>query len=257
MTGVDGLYGRSATYESIVGAVDTVAAAAGADLGRHHPAVPAGDALGHLRADRLPRVVPRPHGLGPRVPGERKDHAELLRRTEATRTAGRCSRRPTSSCARRPAIRSTRPIGHAARGRPDLRDRRLLLPPRAQPRPVPHAVVPDARVRLRGRPRGARAHRDDWLGRGLDLLTDLGPRRESVVANDPFFGRPGRMLAADQRAEELKFELVTPVLADRRRRPSRRPTATSTTSASPSTSRPPTASWPTAPASHSASTASR
>jgi seryl-tRNA synthetase len=32
-----------------------------------------------------------------------------------------------------------------------------------------------------------------------------------VVANDPFFGRVGRILADNQRAETLKFEIVTPI----------------------------------------------
>ena len=31
-----------------------------------------------------------------------------------------------------------------------------------------------------------------------------------VTANDPFFGRGGRLLARSQRDEELKFEFVTP-----------------------------------------------
>jgi hypothetical protein len=30
------------------------------------------------------------------------------------------------------------------------------------------------------------------------------------VANDPFFGRVGRMLAVNQQAEKLKYELVAP-----------------------------------------------
>jgi len=62
-----------------------------------------------------------------------------------------------------------------------------------------------------GTPDGARAHRDEWIGRGLDVLGSLGLDVEPVVANDPFFGRPGRMLAANQRIEELKYEIVTPV----------------------------------------------
>ncbi len=62
-----------------------------------------------------------------------------------------------------------------------------------------------------GTPDGARAHRDRWIERGLETLTGLGLPVSSVIANDPFFGRPGRMLAANQRNEELKFELVTPV----------------------------------------------
>jgi seryl-tRNA synthetase len=67
-----------------------------------------------------------------------------------------------------------------------------------------------------GTPDGARAHRDDWIDRGLDVLNGLGLDATPVVANDPFFGRPGRMLAANQRSEELKFELVVPVFASGR-----------------------------------------
>ncbi|MCX4778467.1 hypothetical protein [Streptomyces sp. NBC_01264] len=47
---------------------------------------------------------------------------------------------------------------------------------------------------------------DGWL-RGLGLATEV------IAASDPFFGRPGRLVAAVQRAEELKWE-VTTELAD-------------------------------------------
>ncbi len=64
-----------------------------------------------------------------------------------------------------------------------------------------------------GTPDGARTHRDQWVERGTEVLSGLGLAVEAVVANDPFFGRPGRMLAANQRSEELKIELVAPVFA--------------------------------------------
>lgn len=57
----------------------------------------------------------------------------------------------------------------------------------------------------------ALAHRDYWLGRALELLGDLGLLVESVEANDPFFGRAGRLLAAGQVEKELKFEVVAPL----------------------------------------------
>ena len=50
--------------------------------------------------------------------------------------------------------------------------------------------------------------RDGWLTRAVDLLRRLGLEPAPAVATDPFFGRVGRMLAANQRAQELKFELV-------------------------------------------------
>jgi seryl-tRNA synthetase len=37
-----------------------------------------------------------------------------------------------------------------------------------------------------------------------------------VPANDPFFGRRGRLLAATQREQSLKFELVVPITSAER-----------------------------------------
>jgi seryl-tRNA synthetase len=62
-----------------------------------------------------------------------------------------------------------------------------------------------------GTPDGAVAHRDRWLEQGQALLRALGLEVEAVVANDPFFGRTGRLLAANQRTKELKYELVAPI----------------------------------------------
>ncbi len=64
-----------------------------------------------------------------------------------------------------------------------------------------------------GTPDGAVEHRDSWLTKGRALLADLGLAVDTVVANDPFFGRTGRLLAANQRTKELKFELVAPISA--------------------------------------------
>ncbi len=46
------------------------------------------------------------------------------------------------------------------------------------------------------------------------MMADLGLKVEAVVANDPFFGRVGSMLAANQRESALKFELVATVSSD-------------------------------------------
>ncbi|HNH49776.1 MAG TPA: hypothetical protein PKY30_22220, partial [Myxococcota bacterium] len=53
-------------------------------------------------------------------------------------------------------------------------------------------------------------HRNDWLVRGKALLEQVGLPVEAVVANDPFFGRGGRMAKASQREQDLKYELVVP-----------------------------------------------
>ncbi|MDZ7931685.1 MAG: amino acid--[acyl-carrier-protein] ligase [Rhodococcus sp. (in: high G+C Gram-positive bacteria)] len=65
-----------------------------------------------------------------------------------------------------------------------------------------------------GTPEDAIAHRERWVPRGLQVLADLGLEAEAIIANDPFFGRAGRMLAANQRNENLKTELVVKLYGD-------------------------------------------
>ncbi len=53
--------------------------------------------------------------------------------------------------------------------------------------------------------------RERWRQRAAELLRSLGLELELDVANDPFFGRAGRMLASQQREQQLKWELLAPV----------------------------------------------
>lgn len=65
-----------------------------------------------------------------------------------------------------------------------------------------------------GTPEVAVAWRDMWLERGLDLLKSLRLPARSDVAADPFFGRGGKMLAAGQLEQKLKFEVLIPVTSE-------------------------------------------
>jgi seryl-tRNA synthetase len=65
-------------------------------------------------------------------------------------------------------------------------------------------------VRL-GTPEEALKHRDYWLGRAKEVLESVGLDVTPAVANDPFFGRGGKVMAASQKEQALKYELVTPV----------------------------------------------
>jgi seryl-tRNA synthetase len=47
-----------------------------------------------------------------------------------------------------------------------------------------------------------------WRERAVELLTGMGLAVHLDVASDPFFGRGGRMLAASQRQQALKFEVT-------------------------------------------------
>ncbi|MDB5650762.1 MAG: hypothetical protein JWL62_2282, partial [Hyphomicrobiales bacterium] len=62
-----------------------------------------------------------------------------------------------------------------------------------------------------GTPEQVTEFRQTWLERGPKLIACLGLPAELDVANDPFFGRAGRMLANNQRDQKLKFELLIPI----------------------------------------------
>jgi seryl-tRNA synthetase len=62
-----------------------------------------------------------------------------------------------------------------------------------------------------GEPDTVAAWRDRWRDRAVELLRGVGLDATTDVANDPFFGRSGRLLARSQRAQELKFEVTVPI----------------------------------------------
>jgi seryl-tRNA synthetase len=65
-------------------------------------------------------------------------------------------------------------------------------------------------VRL-GTEEQAREHRRRWLEIAQEIFAEIQLPVEVVPANDPFFGRGGTLLAANQIADEAKFEVVTEV----------------------------------------------
>jgi seryl-tRNA synthetase len=54
------------------------------------------------------------------------------------------------------------------------------------------------------------AFRERWMEKAPRLAGDLGLPFTLDVANDPFFGRVGQMMAVSQRQQALKFELLIP-----------------------------------------------
>jgi seryl-tRNA synthetase len=60
------------------------------------------------------------------------------------------------------------------------------------------------------------AWRDAWIERAAAFLRELGLDVAAEPAADPFFGRGHRLTRATQLEEHLKFELVAPMVDDRR-----------------------------------------
>lgn len=65
-----------------------------------------------------------------------------------------------------------------------------------------------------GTAESAMAHRDQTAPRLAAMLDSLGLDIDYVPANDPFFGRTGRIMAASQREAALKYEITTRVYGD-------------------------------------------
>ena len=65
-----------------------------------------------------------------------------------------------------------------------------------------------------GEPEAVGAWRERWRERAIGLLDGLGLDARLEIATDPFFGRSGRMLAASQREQELKFEVLVPIAGE-------------------------------------------
>jgi seryl-tRNA synthetase len=65
-----------------------------------------------------------------------------------------------------------------------------------------------------GTPDEALEHRQYWLDKTQEVFRSVGLDVEAVVANDPFFGRGGKVQKAIQREQALKFELVIPICSE-------------------------------------------
>lgn len=65
-----------------------------------------------------------------------------------------------------------------------------------------------------GTPDQIQEFRQPWILRAQDIADAIGLRHKVDVANDPFFGRAGVLMAASQLQQSLKFELLVPVVSE-------------------------------------------
>ena len=211
-TGVEGLYGRSETYQGIVNAIDEMVHRWGSGLGAtmvYLPPVLARttfDSTNYLQS--FPDLIGSVHVFR----GNDRDHAELLRRVEAEGDwpallePGEVVLSSAACHALYPMCSGRLPVGGR---RYEVSGFCFRHEPSADPARMQafnmHEVV------YVGDPGEAERHRDEGLAHGLNLLRQLGLDVTPVPANDPFFGRLGSALAAGQLEEELKLEGVSPI----------------------------------------------
>ncbi|MDJ0395274.1 amino acid--[acyl-carrier-protein] ligase [Rhodococcus sp. G-MC3] len=215
---VEGLYGRSGEFEDIIDIIDEHVKAAGeAEHGRKAPRFRFPPVFPREAFERTDYIASFPNLTGAinTFDGDNKAHAALL----AERSDGKdwdhfleSAGTMLVSAACHPAysmLTGTLPEGGKLL---DIYGYCFRHEPAVDPARM-QAFRMHEYVRI-GTPDDAVAHRERWVERGLQVLADLGLEAEAVIANDPFFGRAGRMLAANQRNENLKTELVVKLYGD-------------------------------------------
>ncbi len=217
-TGVDGLYGRSGLFEQIVDGFDRMISRTGADQAAEVLRFPPGmnralfEKSGYLKS--FPQLAGTVHSFA----GNDRDHAALLDRlargedwsekqemTDVVLTPAACY--PVyPTVARRGPLPADGLVfdlnSYCFRHEPSKEPTRMQM---FRMREYVRVGTPDQVV----------AFRQTWLDRGKILIDKLRLPYKVDIANDPFFGRAGRVMASSQRDLGLKFELLVPVNSEK------------------------------------------
>jgi seryl-tRNA synthetase len=213
-TGVDGLYGRSGIFEDVVSRFDSLISRFGASDHAEIIRFPPGmnralfEKSGYLKS--FPQLAGTIHSFD----GNDRQHGELLAKLEASED-WTATQKATDVVLAPAACYPLYPVV-ARRGRLpdkggifDLNSYCFRHEPSKDPARMQMFRMREY-VRI-GTPDQVTDFRATWLERGQKLITALGLPFHIDVANDPFFGRAGRMMASSQRDQKLKFELLVAI----------------------------------------------
>lgn len=214
-SGVDGVYGRSAEFESVVDGLKRAVQVFGdMDSAQHYefpPIIPRGtfERIGYLR--NFPQLA------GPvfSFQGGERDFQALLRTLDDEQPYGEHLSQtdvvlvPACCYPVYPMLTGNMATDHTVvqTSQYCFRHEPSVDPMRLQAfRQMENVSV--------GAPDQVHEWRSRWLERAPQLLSDLGLEVRSDVANDPFFGRAGRLMSVSQRELQLKIELLVPVFGE-------------------------------------------
>jgi seryl-tRNA synthetase len=204
-----GVYGLGVKFEEIVSALDSLISARGADLDATRVRFPPVFPFSSFQRTDFAASFPNLLGAVFTFAGGDKDHAALLaqiRREEEWRHELVPSDLMLVSAACHPAFATFGPSVPAGGRYADVLG--YCFRQEASDDPMRMRVFRQREFVYIGEPGQAAAHCEEWAGRGLQLLTDLGLDVSAEPANDPFFGRAGHILASGQQAGRLKTELI-------------------------------------------------
>ena len=218
-TGEPGVYGRSALFESIVEGLDSAATRAGMDLNAEKIRFPPAITFNLLKKSEYLNSFPDLVGTVHCFCGNERDHRAMLQCvgegddswTEKQKISG-VALTPAACYPIYPTMaeRGTVPdqgyvvdaFSYCFRHEPSIDPMRMQL------------FRMREYIRL-GTPEQVYDFRQMWMKRGREYVEALQLPCEIDVANDPFFGRGGQIVANSQREQKLKFELLIPVNQDK------------------------------------------
>lgn len=212
--GVDGLFGRSGVFEDVVERFNTVITSIGGKDGAEVMRFPPAINRQHFEESEYLKSFPQLAGTVHSFMGNERDHMALLEKLEKKEdwTVGQKATKvvmtPAACYPIYPTIAKRGPLpadgklvdvySYCFRHEPSLDPARMQL------------FRMREYVRI-GTPKQVMDFRELWLERGKKLMASLDVPLNIDVANDPFFGRAGKMLAVNQRDQNLKFELLIPI----------------------------------------------
>ncbi|QQS14475.1 MAG: amino acid--[acyl-carrier-protein] ligase [Rhodospirillales bacterium] len=215
--GVDGLYGRSGVFEDVVARFDAYVTGYGggdgAEIMRFPPAI---NRTEFERSEYL-KSFPQLAGTVHSFMGDERAHRALLKSLEDGEdwTRGQIATNvvmtPAACYPIYPTIAARGVLPEAGR-LVDVFSYCFRHEPSIDPARMQLFRMREY-IRI-GTPAQVVEFRELWLGRGREMMGRLGVPLDVDVANDPFFGRAGRMLAVNQRDQNLKFELLIPITGE-------------------------------------------
>jgi seryl-tRNA synthetase len=210
--GVNGVYGRGQAFEHVIERFDALVTRTGASLAPEVMRFPPIFSRAHY--EKIDHIHNFPDLMGSlhTFTGGDREHRDMLgkfdRREDWSRdlSAAQVMMTPAICYPLYPTATGTLPPGGR---RVDLQGYAFRHEPSDDPARMQIFRMHEF-VRL-GTPAEALEHRDMWLERGGDVFASVGLGVERVVANDPFFGRGGKIQKAIQREQTLKYEFVIPI----------------------------------------------
>ncbi len=213
-TGVDGLYGRSGQFEEVIAAferlIDKFGGADGAEAMRFPPGMNRAffEKSGYMKS--FPQLAGTVHSFC----GSELDHINLLQCMEVgddwtkDQQATDIVLTPAACYPLYPTV--------ARRGKLPMRGGLFDLQSycfRHEPSqdPARQQLFRMREYVCMGTEQHVTDFRQRWMDRGVEMMEAVGLDVTIDVANDPFFGRAGKMLANNQRDQNLKFELLIPI----------------------------------------------